>query len=65
MVEHPLDRFIIQGSLERLPPVSDGEGLVRVRAEVWAGLRFGAVLLLRRALEEQVARYYARTGLDR
>ncbi len=56
MVEYPLDRFVIQGLLERLPE----EGLVRVRPEVWAGLRYGDVILLRRDLEEQVGRYYAR-----
>jgi hypothetical protein len=33
---------------------------VRVRPEVWAGLRFGDVILLRRALAEQVERYFAR-----
>jgi len=56
MAEYPLDRFVIQGLLERLPE----QGLVRVRPEVWAGLRYGDVLVLRRALAEQVQRYFAR-----
>lgn len=56
MVEYPLDRFVIQGLLERLPQ----EGAVRVHPDLWAGLRYGDVLALRQALAEQVARYYAR-----
>ncbi len=62
MVEYPLDRFVIQGLLERLPAAADAPALVRVRPEVWAGLRFQHVLLLRGALAEQVQRYFARLG---
>ena len=54
LVDYPLDRFVIQGFLERLP----AEGLVRMRPEVWAGLRYGAVLLLREALAQQIERYF-------
>lgn len=62
MVDYPLDRFVIQGLLERLPAAADAPAQVRVRPEVWAGLRFQHVLTLRGALAEQVERYFARIG---
>jgi hypothetical protein len=46
----PLARFVIQGYMEHSPDA----GLLRVRPEVWEGLRYRGVLALRRSLEEQV-----------
>jgi hypothetical protein len=42
LVAYPLDRFVIQGLLERLPAGPGAARLVRVRPEVWAGLRGAA-----------------------
>jgi hypothetical protein len=55
LVSMPLERFIIQGALQHFPEA----GLVRVRPEVWEGLRYRDVLALRVALEEQIQGYFA------
>jgi len=55
LVGMPLERFIIQGYLQHFPDA----GLVRVRPEVWEGLRYREVLTLRLALEEQIQSYFA------
>ncbi len=55
LVGMPLERFIIQGYLQHFPEL----GLVRVRPEVWEGLRYRDVLALRLALEEQIQGYFA------
>jgi hypothetical protein len=55
LVGMPLERFLIQGYLQHLPEL----GLVRVRPEVWEGLRYRDVLALRLALEEQIDSYFA------
>lgn len=54
LVGMPLERFIIQGYLQHFPE----PGLVRVRPEVWEGLRYRDVLALRLALEEQIQGYF-------
>ena len=55
LVGMPLERFVIQGYLQHFPDI----GLIRVRPEVWEGLRYRDVLALRRSLEEQVHGYFA------
>lgn len=55
LVTYPLDRFIIKGYLTHLPD----EHVVRIRPEVWEGIRYRAVVELRRALQGQIDRYYA------
>ncbi len=55
LVGMPLERFIIQGYLQHFPE----PGRVRVRPEVWEGLRYRDVLALRLALEEQIQGYFA------
>ena len=55
LVGMPLERFVIQGYLQHFPDI----GLIRVRPEVWEGLRYRDVLALRRSLEDQVKGYFA------
>jgi hypothetical protein len=58
MVGKPLERFVIQGYLQHFPEL----GRVRVRPEVWEGLRYRDVLGLRLALEEQIEGYFGGIG---
>jgi hypothetical protein len=55
VLTYPLDRFVIQGFVER---PADGR-LIRIRPEVWEGLRFRDVVSLRQSLHDQLDRYYA------
>ena len=59
LVGMPLERFVIQGYLQHFPDT----GLIRVRPEVWEGLRYRDVLALRRSLEDQVQGYFAGLAL--
>jgi hypothetical protein len=58
LVGMPLERFVIKGYLQHFPDL----GLVRVRPEVWEGLRYRDVLVLRASLQEQVESYFRLAG---